>query len=208
MNLRYLTEIELIFMSERNVLFALVFLFSYIFLCSGFLFKPESKEVNTCVSPEEQKLHSLINEYRKKHKLPTIPFSKSLSFVAKEHARDLHLNHPDKGNCNMHSWSSKGKWTSCCYTADHKKASCMWNKPSELTSYKSNGYEIACMGVNTAERALECWKGSPGHNDVILNNAPWKNMKWNAMGVGIHGEYAMVWFGTIADPEGKPELCK
>jgi uncharacterized protein YkwD len=84
----------------------------------------------------------------------------------------------------------------------------MWSKPSELTSYKSNGYEIACMGAITAEKALECWKGSPGHNDVILNRHTWKNMKWNAMGVSIYGPYALVWFGTIADPEGKPEICK
>ena len=196
-------------MTERNLLFALVFLFSYIFLCSSFLFNPETHvKIDVCVSGEEKKLYDLINDYRKKHKLPAIPLSKSLSYVAKEHVKDLSLNHPDKGGCNLHSWSPKGKWTACCYTDDHKKASCMWNKPSELTSYKSNGYEIACMGVNTAEAALDCWKGSPGHNDVILNHTLWKTMKWNAIGIGMHEQYAVVWFGTVSDQEGNPEICK
>ncbi|MFL5729214.1 MAG: CAP domain-containing protein [Cytophagaceae bacterium] len=195
-------------MTERKSLFALVFIFAYIFLASAFLFKKNPIQTESCISAEEYKLYNLINEYRKKNKLPAIPLSKSLSYVAREHVTDLQLNHPDKGRCNMHSWSAKGKWTGCCYTDDHKKASCMWNKPSELTSYKSNGYEIACSGVSTAEKALEGWKGSLGHNGVILNKAPWKNMTWNAMGVGMNGEYAVVWFGAISDPEGKPEICK
>jgi hypothetical protein len=196
-------------MSERNVLFVLVFLFSYIFLSSSFLFNPATHiKTEVCISQEEKKLFVLINEYRKKHKRPPVPLSKSLCHVASEHVKDLALNHPDKDECNLHSWSSKGKWTACCYTDDHKKASCMWSKPSELTSYKSNGYEIACMGVNTAEGALECWMGSPGHNDVILNNAPWERMKWNAMGIGMHEEYAVVWFGTVSDQEREPQICK
>jgi len=196
-------------MSERKNFFALVFVLAYILLSFSFLLKTSAyAKDETCISQEEYGLYNLINEYRKTHKLPVIPLSRSLSYVAKEHVKDLHLNHPDKGNCNLHSWSEKGKWTSCCYTDDHKKATCMWNKPSELTSYKSNGYEIACKGVNTASGALECWKGSPGHNGVILNQAPWETMKWNAVGIGIYEEYAVVWFGTIEDPEGKPDVCR
>ena len=82
------------------------------------------------LSEQEQELYNLIMEYRAQKKLPPIPLSKSLTFVARTHAKDLGDNRPDIKKCNMHSWSKKGNWTSCCYTSDHKKAECMWNKPS------------------------------------------------------------------------------
>ena len=34
---------------------------------------------------------------------------------------------------SMHSWSANGSWTPCCYTADHARKECMWNKPGEIT---------------------------------------------------------------------------
>ncbi len=85
-------------------------------------------------------------------------------------------NQPDQGSCNMHSWSDKGPWTGCCYTEDHENASCIWSKPEELTDYDSYGYEIAYYSSwavdehrDMAKAALEGWKGSPGHNRMILN---------------------------------------
>lgn len=161
------------------------------------------------VSKNEYKLYKLINQYRASKNLPAIPLSKSLTYVAQVHCKDLVENQPDKGKCNMHSWSNKGNWEGCCYTSDHKKASCMWNKPSELTNYPSSGFEISHWssyqsgdGV-PAEQALQSWKSSNGHNNVIINRSVWKNKEWKAIGIGIHKNYACVWFGLSEDPAGE-----
>ena len=154
---------------------------------------------------EEIKLHRLINEYRAGRGLALVPLSRSLTYVAQMHARDLQDNHPAKGACNMHSWSDKGKWTQCCYTSDHRAAACMWNKPRELTVYKGKGYEIShgTWGASpTAESALKSWQGSSGHNAVIISSGIWKSHPWKAVGAGIYGGYAVVWFGEEADPAG------
>ena len=43
------------------------------------------------------------------------------------------------------------------------------------------------------------WKKSTGHNQVIVNEGIWKKIMWNAIGIGIYKEYAVVWFGEIED---------
>jgi uncharacterized protein YkwD len=170
--------------------------------------RPEAK-----LSAEELKLYDLIMAYRKANKLPAIPLSVSLTYVAQQHCKDLFTNKPDlKKDCNAHSWSDKGAWKSCCYTPDHKQAECMWSKPAELTNYKSNGFEIACGSsqavykdfVMTAPYALDSWKASVHHNHVILNKDIWKAIKWNAIGIGIYKGFATVWFGEIVDADGEP----
>lgn len=155
---------------------------------------------------EEQKLYDLIMAYRHEKGLPKIPLSASLTTVAQTHVKDLVNNKPDLGDCNSHSWSASGSWTACCYTPDHAQASCMWNKPRELTSYKGNGYEIACGSngccsdfVMTAEYALNAWKKSSGHNTVIINEGNWKKRPWNAIGIGLYKGFAVVWFGEEAE---------
>lgn len=161
-----------------------------------------SQPVN-CLSAEERKLYQLINDYRKSMKLPAITLSPNLTLVAQLHVRDLSENNPVTGPCNLHSWSDKGSWKPCCYTNDHKEAECMWNKPRELSRYKGNGYEISYFhsaGVN-AENALEGWKQSPGHHNVIINRDIWKQVTWKAIGIGIHGSYGVVWFGFEEDDE-------
>lgn len=158
---------------------------------------------------EEKQLYDLIMEYRSENNLPVIPISTTLTLVAQTHVRDLKNNKPDQDDCNAHSWSSNGSWTPCCYTADHANAKLMWSKPRELTSYKGNGYEIACGSNNpvydqsdvSAETALEGWKRSRPHNAVILNQGVWKD-KWNAIGIGIYGNFAVVWFGKEVDEQG------
>ena len=110
----------------------------------------------------------------------------------------------------MHSWSDNGSWTACCYTSDHAKAKCMWDKPKELSSYKGNGFEIA-FGTSgytvNAAGALEAWKQSSGHNAVIINDGVWKTMKWQAVGIGIYKAYAVIWFGTQKDEAGVAIQC-
>ena len=162
------------------------------FLCCIVCFSSFSQEQ----SAEEEILYDLIMEYRKDKVLGLIPLSKSLTKVAQLHSKDLALNRPDQGNCNAHSWSEKGKWTSCCYTSDHAKASCMWDKPKELSSYNHPGYEISCVGSNPlrAVAALKSWKTSKSHNDVMINLDVWDE-PWLAIGIGLFQGYATVWFG-------------
>lgn len=167
--------------------------------------KPDFNAADIRPTAEELKLYDLIMRYRSGRGLISIPLSPSLSHVAQVHARDLTDNMPAKGNCNMHSWSDRGAWTACCYTSDHRQASCMWNKPRELTSYPGNGYEIshgAWGAAVSAETALRGWKSSPGHNAVIINEGMWSR-SWKAIGIGIYGNYAVVWFGHEDDPAGR-----
>lgn len=160
-------------------------------------------ENQVCLSPEEKKLYDLIMEYRKEKKLESIPLSAKLTLVAQTHAKDLaeNFNPLERGKCNLHSWSKKGKWESCCYTDDHKKSECMWNKPKEIAGYESSGYEIACFhsaGANAVD-AIAGWKVSAGHNRVMINDGIWKQIKWNAIGIGVYKEYGVVWFGELED---------
>lgn len=172
--------------------FLVIILFS---ILHGYLFSQS-------LSTEEQELYNIIMEYRKANGLPNIPLSKSLTFVAQTHVMDLQTNKVVNSTCNLHSWSDNGPWSPCCYTSDHAKASCMWNKPRELTDYDGNGYEISygLYGATvSAEGALGGWKSSSPHNAVILNQGIWKNSKWKAIGVGISDGYAVVWFGVEKD---------
>lgn len=149
------------------------------------------------MSAEEFKLHELIMEYRATKRLASISLSEDLSYVALMHARDLDENTPS-GRCNMHSWSSHGHWGECCYTNDHRKSQCMWDKPRELTNYQGNGYEISFWSsdaLNMAEEALISWKISKSHNSVITNSGVWKPHPWKSIGIAIEGSFAVVWFG-------------
>ena len=171
------------------------------FLITVFLTLTHINSFSQVLSMEEKKLFDLIMDYRREKGLPAIQISKSLTYVAQSHVVDLFDNNPNKGNCNTHSWSSNGTWSECCYTPDHAQADCMWSKPRELTSYSGNGYEIAfyTSGEATAIDALNTWKSSSGHNEVIINVGKWDDYNWNSIGIGIHKGYAVVWFGHEFD---------
>lgn len=152
----------------------------------------------------------MIMAYRKSMGLDPIPLSAKLTRVAQTHVRDLadHYKFDPRNKCNPHSWSSHGKWSSCCYTNDHKEAECMWNKPKEIADYSSPGYEIAyysSAGAFAAE-GLEGWKKSPSHNPLIINEGIWEKVKWKAIGIGLYKEYGVVWFGELEDPT-EIEVC-
>ena len=164
-----------------------------------------------CVSAEEKELYDIINQYRTSKRLAAIPYSAKLTQVAQAHARDLadHYDFDQANECNPHSWSAHGKWTSCCYTNDHKAAECMWKKPEEIAGYKGYGYEIAYFssaGAN-AQEGLEGWQKSPHHNPLLINTGIWKPIKWQGIGIGIYEEYAVVWFGEVKDENSSLELC-
>lgn len=172
--------------------------------------KEISPAETVCLSTEERKLYDLMMAYRKTKDLEAIPLSAKLTQVAQAHAKDLAENHdPTQERCNLHSWSKKGKWTSCCYTADHKQAACMWNKPREISGYESNGYEISYFysAGAEAESGLDGWMKSTGHNQMIINDGIWKKIKWRAIGIGFYKEYGVVWFGDKKD-ETPLEVCK
>ncbi|MEM9193272.1 MAG: CAP domain-containing protein [Myxococcota bacterium] len=140
-----------------------------------------------------------INAYRVSQGLEPVPFSPSLQTVAEFHATDLANNYRGFGpECNLHSWSEDGNWSGCCYTSDHARASCMWDKPRELTSYPGNGYEISAGGTSSPDRALSAWMRSSSHHDVILNRGTWTR-PWGAVGGAIDSGYAVVWFGRETD---------
>jgi uncharacterized protein YkwD len=178
---------------------------------------PQAPSPGDCLTAEEADLARLINEYRNANGLADVPVSRSLTQVAQWHVIDLHENNPDSGTdsrglpCNMHSWSDQGIWSPVCYTSDHAYASGMWDKPREITGdvYTGNGYEIAygSSGQATASGALNAWKSSSGHRDVILENGMWSGSNWPAMGVGIYQHHAVVWFGRQPDPQGTVTQC-
>lgn len=149
----------------------------------------------------EQALYKRIMDYRKEHGLPPIPLSQSLSFVAKLHVRDLEGN-LIPASANYHSWSTKGPWRAVSYSPDHRYAKLMWGKPRELTDYRGNGYEIVYMNSEaaTSQGAFAAWKSSEPHNAVLLNERGWSRMGWKAIGIGVFGSYAAVWFGEDPDP--------
>ena len=175
--------------------------------------------INTPLSVKEKELVRLVNEYRISKGLKPMPVSKSLTYVARTHNKDFiqHFRMDLKDSrgieANSHSWSKYGNWTPMNYTEDHKYNKNMWSKPSELTNFKGNGYEIAYYnytpGDITFENALqlkpktavEGWKKSPGHNVVMIGDEGWDTL--SVMGVSIHGNFATVWFADETnDPAG------
>jgi hypothetical protein len=168
--------------------------------------------IEVCLRPEEQRLVALIRAERAAAGLGDIPLSRRLTRVAQAHVLDLYDHRPDRpGACNLHSWSRQGTWTACCYTDDHRAAECLWSKPRELTGYPGSGYEIASASddpdrILGAGDAMEAWRGSRPHADVLLNRRAWKR-PWAAMGVGMYRGYAVVWFGHEPDADGPPGTC-
>ncbi|MGB3237270.1 MAG: CAP domain-containing protein [Geitlerinemataceae cyanobacterium] len=147
---------------------------------------------------EERKLYEMVNDYRALHGLPAVSLSKALTTVANRHAQDLSENI----GYLTHSWSDAP-----FNSSDSSTWSNMWTAPQRLqTGYSGYGYENAywnSAGV-TAENSLLGWQNSPAHNSVILNKNGWEHLNWQAVGVGIYGEYAVLWFGEEVDPTGSP----
>ncbi|MDP4282190.1 MAG: CAP domain-containing protein [Bacteroidota bacterium] len=161
------------------------------------------------MSEMEYRLYKMVNDYRKRYGLSAIPLSKSLSYVASVHVKDLYFNHPDIEPCNSHSWSDKGTWKPFCYPRDENKKNSVWDKPKELTPYKSKGYEIVYWENSAVviDSIISFWKSIPYFNSFLLSNGKWKGKKWESIGIGIYENYACAWFGEIPDPEGHPAIC-
>jgi hypothetical protein len=162
-----------------------------------------------CISSMEYKLYNMINAYRQRYDLPSIPLSKSLCFVASTHVNDLFFHHPDQGSCNAHSWSDQGSWKPFCYPRDENKKNSVWDKPKELTPYRAKGFEIVYWENNAVviDSIIAFWKSMDYFNSFLMNTGKWQGKKWNAIGIGLHENYACAWFGELTDPEGEPFIC-
>lgn len=164
---------------------------------------------NFCIDANEMELYKSINEYRKRYDLPPIPLSKSLSYVAALHAKDLFLHHPDQGSCNFHSWSGRGFWTPFCYPRDENKKNSVWDKPREITKYPSRGHEIVYWENNplVADTVMMVWIMEEYFNSFLLNTGKWQGTTWNAIGLAVYENYACAWFGEAPDPVGTITVC-
>lgn len=162
-----------------------------------------------CISQAEMKLCRMINDYRRRNNLPAIPVSRSLSFVAVTHVRDIFINNPDKSPCNFHSWSDRGPWKAFCYPRDENKKSSVWDKPKEITTYPGKGYEIIYWENSPAsiDSIMSFWRSEGYFNSIMLGTGKWAGKKWTAIGVGIYENYACAWFGEVRDPEGTANVC-
>ena len=162
-----------------------------------------------CISSMEYKLYNMINAYRQRYDLPPIPLSKSLCFLSSTHVKDLFFHHPDQGSCNAHSWSDQGSWKPFCYPRDENKKNSVWDKPKELTPYRGKGFEIVYWENNAVaiDSIIVFWKSMDYFNSFLMNTGKWQGKKWNAIGIGIHENYACAWFGELQDPEGEPFIC-
>ncbi len=191
-----------------NIRFKLVILIS-IFPFFKEILAQDSIPNDFCITQEEFKLYNLINDYRKAMNLHEIPLSRSLSYVAKQHAIDLVTNRPDTNTCNFHSWSDKGNWVACCFEKEIKDKSCMINKPGEITNYPGVAHEIVYWENKeaNAERAFDQWRETIAARSVITNFKEWESYDWNAIGVGINKGFAIAWFGEELDPEPQTMVC-
>jgi len=161
---------------------------------------------NFRVSEEEMRLYRMINDYRRRYDLPSIPLSLSLSYVASAHVKDLFFHHPDQEPCNFHSWSDKGPWKAFCYPRDENKKNSVWDKPKEFTPYKDKGYEIVYWENNQVDidSIINFWRSVNYFNSFLTNTGKWQGTKWEAIGIGIYENYACAWFGQVPDPSGPP----
>lgn len=173
-------------------------------------FDNTTRQPSDKLSLTELDLYHMIMEYRAAEGLDPIPLSKNLTATAGRHAADTLYNIWEAdlelpAGANLHSWSDAP------YYSDHSEAQVMWQAPQRIgTNYTGNGYEISAAGYSDIEAALTGWKGSTGHNTVIVNEGIWST-PWNAIGIGVEndpsvGDYGgriyHVWFGRAEDPDG------
>jgi len=186
-----------------------VILYSLVFIWPDMGFSQEGIPSDFCISEQEKRLYLLINNYRIKNDLPEIQLSKSLSFVAKTHVKDLYDNRPDTSICNLNSWSDKGRWTACCHSPYLPKPECILNKPRELTTYQHDAHELAFWEMTDThpDSVFGFWTDTEETRNFLINEGKWKKHKWVALGVGLYHGYASIWLGEARDPESEPLIC-
>lgn len=159
--------------------------------CSGSEIFTEKQCRGDEASADEKELLRLVNEYRAQHNLPVVPFSNALSLVANRHLLDLKANIKS----TSHSWSN------CPYDIKNESTwNCVFNAPQRLgTDYTGRGYENVYRNIHqnaTPPLAIAAWKNSPPHNALLINQTFFKNDVYDACGIAIDGNFAVLWFGT------------
>lgn len=162
-----------------------------------------------CIKESEMKLYRMVNAYRLENSLPPVPLSRSLSFIASLHVKDLFLHHPDQGPCNFHSWSNQGPWKPFCYPRDENNKNSVWDKPRELTCYPGKAYEIVYWENNPVviDTVISVWKTEAYFNSFLTNSGKWLGKQWSAIGIAVYENYASAWFGEVADPDTPVGVC-
>ena len=178
----------------------------FLFFAAGLV---RSQVPDICLTKDEYRLYSLVNEKRVKKGLSVIPISKSLSYVAKMHARDLFHNNPDTAFCSLNSWSDQGTWIACCHSKYTPNPSCILNKPAELTKYTGEGHELCFWDSETLhpDTVIKFWMSVDQTREIILNEKKWSYFTWKAIGVGMYKGYVCLWLGEAIDAEPEPRLC-
>ncbi|HMY65333.1 MAG TPA: hypothetical protein PL163_01695 [Leptospiraceae bacterium] len=170
----------------------------------------KTKDPNTCLNAEEAKLVRLLTELRVKGKLPAIQTSSSLTALAKAHTRDIQ-KYPPAEECSLHSWSSNGNWSSCCYKNYAEHSECMLKKPGEITDYKGEGYEIIIRGTAgqkfNAQKAYDRLKADTDFIDYYSRERH-EEKEWSALGISLSDDYIIVWFGKETDTKPVPAICE
>ncbi len=147
-------------------------------------------------------LADLINDYRREIGLPAARMSARLTAVAAVHAKDLCYRRPHDIYGSLHSWSPSKYWQGGGYDYGNKDTwPLMWNKPKEITGYPGFGFEISAAGVRDAAHALQVWRESESHHNVIANRHVWNDPRWqwHALGAVFYKGYACAWFGDKED---------
>jgi len=189
----------------KKALFILVF---GIFAIFNTVFAQKNLD-NICISEEEMKLYNLIDDLRKEYDFNKIAISKSLMYVAQQHAKDLYDNRPhEKGGCNLNSWSDAGTWTACCFTEDFQQVKCMNNKPQELTDYTAIGWELAFDNYQNPQQTIDAWIKNGVYKEILINKGGFDKNVWAAIGIAVYKGYAVVWFGEDFDTTGNVAICK
>lgn len=167
------------------------------------------QKAEVCLSEEEISLANSINKLRQQNDLEAVKLSQSLSYVADVHTKDLYFHFDPYGACGLYLWSDEGRWAPCCPAGDEEDLECMYDKPHELTGYRSKGYEAVFYNNTgmTDRLALEYLKQDSSSLDLVLNTGRYTEKKWNAMGISVFEGFASVWFGELMDKKGEPALC-
>ena len=189
--------------------FSLILIF---ILSSAKLFAQAEAKIpqDFCISQQEYRLFTIINNYRTRLALNTIPLSRSLSFVAKTHAKDLAANFSSSDDCNMHSWSDKGNWKPICFPEEQNRKNDVKDKAKELTNYPGKAWEITYWENSEADLdfVLDFWNSISYTANMISNTEEWSKKEWKSIGIGIDDGYVLVWLGMQADIEVSTIICE
>jgi hypothetical protein len=150
--------------------------------------------IGDSLNQEEFTLHNLVNTYRAENGLETVALSPSLLVVANRHARNLQENSGivtyDESDC---SYSS----------GEQMPNSCLWKASQKLEfSYLGNNYENIHNAIEVHViplEALRSWRQNTENSQAIFDNSIWQNTTWDTLGIGIHQNYAVFWFGKKID---------